>query len=111
RESRGSPFLIEELVRSNVSVMGRPEGDTLTTLTLGQLVAERVERLTGNARCLLELVAVSGRPVPVSVIAEASGTGDEVERAIAAARARRFLRTGLRDGREIVEMSHDRFRE
>jgi hypothetical protein len=111
RESRGSPFLIEELVRSNSHNAGRPEGDTLATLTLSQMVVQRMERLTADARLLLEVMAVGGRPLPVSVIAEASCTGERAEAAIAAARARRFLRTGLRDGREIVEMSHDRFRE
>ncbi len=111
RESRGSPFLVEELVRHNVNIAGRPEGDTLDGLSLEQMVAQRLERLPDDARRLLEVVAVGGRPLPVSVIAQASGAGDGVERAIAAAHARRFLRTGLRDGREIVEMSHDRFRE
>jgi serine/threonine protein kinase/tetratricopeptide (TPR) repeat protein len=110
RESRGSPFLIEELVRSNASIVGRPDGETLTTLTLAQMVMQRLERLTDDARLLLEVVAVGGRPLPVSVVAQASGTAD-VEKAIAAGRARRFLRTGLLDGRETVEMSHDRFRE
>jgi tetratricopeptide (TPR) repeat protein len=110
RESRGSPFLIEELVRSNANLLGS-EGATLATLTLEQMVAQRLERLTGDARLVVEVVAVGGRPISVSVIAQASGAGDGVEEAIAAARARRFLRTGLRDGHEIVEMSHDRFRE
>jgi tetratricopeptide (TPR) repeat protein/predicted Ser/Thr protein kinase len=111
RESRGSPFLIEELVRSNASIVSRPEGETLAALTLSEMVARRLERLTDEARLLLEIVAVGGRPLPVSIVAEASGIGDQVEKAITAARARRFLRTGLRDGHEIVEMSHDRFRE
>ena len=94
RESRGSPFLIEELVRSNSHNAGRPEGDTLATLTLSQMVVQRMDRLTPDARLLLEVMAVGGRPLPVSVIAEASGTGERAETAIAAARARRFLRTG-----------------
>jgi serine/threonine protein kinase/tetratricopeptide (TPR) repeat protein len=111
REARGSPFLVEELVRSNAGAAGRPEGETLPTLTLGEMVAHRLDRLTDEARLVVEIVAVGGRPLPVSIVAQASETGDAVERAIAAARARRFLRTGLRDGREIVEVTHDRFRE
>jgi serine/threonine protein kinase len=111
RESAGSPFLIEELVRSNVSTLGRPDGATLAILTLDQMVAQRLERLPDHVRLLLEIVAVGGRPLPVSIVALASGIGEAVEEAIAVARARRFVRAGLRDGREFVESSHDRFRE
>ncbi len=111
RESRGSPFLVEELVRHNVNLAARDDGATLGAITLGEMVAQRLDRLSNDARRLLEIVAVGGRPLPVAVIAQASGIGDGVENAIAAARARRFLRTGLRDGQEIVETSHDGFRQ
>ncbi|HEX3772682.1 MAG TPA: protein kinase [Polyangiaceae bacterium] len=119
RESQGSPFLVEELVRHNMNLLAgtpdglsiRPDGATLDALTLVQMVAQRVERLSDEARRVLEVVAVGGRPLPVAVVAQASGAHDRVEEAIAAARARRFVRTGLRDGLEIVETSHDAFRE
>jgi serine/threonine protein kinase len=111
RESRGNPFLIEELARSNLGGGARPEGATLAVLTLDQMVSRRLERLPDEARLLLELVAVGGRPLPIAVIGQASGLGDGVDETIALVRARRFLRAGLRDGREVVETSHDRFRE
>jgi hypothetical protein len=112
RESGGNPFLIEELVRSNSNIVNRPAGETLTTLTLDQMVAQRLERLPDEARLLLEVLAVGGRPLPVSVVADASRlVGAQVEKAIASARARRLLRTGLRNGQETIEASHDRFGE
>ncbi len=111
RESRGSPFLIEELARTNRSALGREGGDTLQALTLARLVSDRLDWMSPAARRLLEIVAIGGRPLPVSVVAEASGLGDGAEEAIAAGRARRFLHAGLRDGKEFVETSHDRFRE
>jgi serine/threonine protein kinase len=119
RESQGSPFLVGELVRHNMNMLAgqpervsvRPGGATLDALTLSQMVAQRLDRLSDDARRLLEVVAVGGRPLPVLVAAQASGTGERAEEAIASARARRFLRTGLRDGVEIVETSHDAFRE
>jgi serine/threonine protein kinase len=119
RESQGSPFLVGELVRHNMNLLAgqpegvsaRPGGATLDVLTLSQMVAQRMDRLSDDARRLLEVVAVGGRPLPVVVAAQASGTDERAEEAIAAARARRFLRTGLRDGVEIVETSHDAFRE
>ncbi len=111
RESRGSPFLVEELVRHNVNLAHREDGATLEALTLAQMVAQRLDRLPDDARRLCEVVALGGRPLPVAVIAQASGCGEAVDQAIGAARARRLLRTGLRDGCEIVETSHDGFRQ
>jgi serine/threonine protein kinase len=111
RESRGNPFLIEELVRSNRGIAARSDGQTLAVLTLDQMVSQRLERLPDDARLLLEIVAVGGRPLPVSVVAQASGVGDAIDDVIALVSARRFVRGSLRDGKELVETSHDRFRE
>jgi serine/threonine protein kinase len=115
RESRGTPFLIEELVRSNrgESSRGDPTAPSLTlaVLSLEQMVGERLERLTDGARLLLELVAVGGRPVPVSLVAQASSIGAGLEEAINLGRSRRLLRTGLRDGRDVIETTNDRFCE
>ena len=110
RESRGSPFLIEELVRSNRGAQSSA-GATLGVLTLEQMVGERLARLSDEARRLLEIVAVAGRPLPVSIVAEAAGVQGSVNEVIAFVSARRFVRTGLRDGRDVVESSHDRYRE
>jgi hypothetical protein len=110
RESRGSPFLIEELVRSNRGAQSAT-GATLAVLTLDQMVAERLDRLPDPARRLIEIVAVGGRPLPVSVVAEASEAATSVNEVIGFLGARRFLRTGLRDGRDVVETIHDRIRE
>jgi eukaryotic-like serine/threonine-protein kinase len=110
RESRGSPFLIEELVRTNRGTSSNV-GATLAVLTLEQMVGERLARLPDEARRLLEIVAVGGCPLPVSIVAEASGLQDSVNEVIAFVSARRFVRIGLRDGRDVVETTHDRFRE
>ena len=63
RESRGSPFLIEELVRSN---RGTPAdaGATLAVVTLDQMVGQRLERVSADVRRFTEMVAVAGRPIP-----------------------------------------------
>jgi len=111
RESRGSPFLIEELVRSNRGLTPAAAGTTLAVLILDQMVSERLDRLPDQARQLVEIVAVSGRPLPVSVVASASGVEGGVHQIMSLPGARRFTRTGLRDGREVVETTHDRIRE
>jgi tetratricopeptide (TPR) repeat protein len=110
RESRGSPFLIEELIRSNRGVASA-SGATLAVLTLEQMVSERLDRLPEQARQLIEILAVSGRPLPLSVVASVSGAEGGVHEVMSLLSARRFARTGLRDGREVVETTHDRIRE
>jgi serine/threonine protein kinase/tetratricopeptide (TPR) repeat protein len=104
RESGGSPFLIEELAPSALSVDGG-------AVNLQQVVSRRLAALSDDARRMLEVIAVGGRPLPVSVVAEASGIQGSLADAIAAARANSFLRTGLRDGHEVVEPTHGRIRD
>ena len=104
RESGGSPFLIEELARYEPARRGR-------VVKLEELVSSRLAHIPDDARRMLEVIAVGGRPLPVSVVAEASGLQRSVGAAIDIARAHRFVRTGLRDGHEVVETSHGRIRD
>jgi tetratricopeptide (TPR) repeat protein len=110
RESRGSPFLIEELVRSNRGAASSP-GATLAVLSLDQMVTERLGRLPEEARRFVELLAVGGRPLPVSALAVAAEVEDSVDEVVTCLSTRRLLRTGFRDAREVVEPKHDRIRE
>jgi serine/threonine protein kinase len=114
QESGGSPFLIEELARSASGYHRVARGDMLTArpvLTLEHVLGERVARLPVNARRLLETVAIGGRPLPVWTVGTASGVEESATQLVALLRTRRFVRSGLREGREMVEMSHDRIRE
>jgi serine/threonine protein kinase/tetratricopeptide (TPR) repeat protein len=110
RESRGSPFLVGELVRSNLTVAPSSQG-ALRVLTIEQMVGQRFERLPQDAQRLLELIAVGGRPLPIAVAADAARIYDSVDDVVAMAISKRFVRTGLRGGNEVIEMSHDRIRE
>jgi hypothetical protein len=109
-ESQGSPFLIEELVRSNGGPASNPE-QTLALVTLDRIVGQRLERLPPDALRLVEIVAVGGRPLTLPVVGAASGLEDKVSEVVAFACARRFTRIGVRDGRDVVESIHDRIRE
>jgi serine/threonine protein kinase len=107
RESGGSPFLVEELSRSATSRL-LVERDT--RITLEEVVAERLDSLPEDARRLVEIVAIGGRPLPVSCVGDASQV-EAIDDIIALLSNRRFVRPGLRDGHEIVETVHDRIRE
>ncbi|HLK39288.1 MAG TPA: AAA family ATPase, partial [Polyangiaceae bacterium] len=114
RESGGNPFLIHELARS--SAASRLHGAGLDEakgpkVTLEQVVGERLARLPPDGRRLLEIVALGGRPLPVNIVGDASGVPDAVDSTIRLLCARRFVRSGLRDGHEVVETVHDRIRE
>jgi serine/threonine protein kinase len=113
-ESGGSPFLIEELVCS-LSDATRHEASIgaldFSAVTLDQMVSERSRKLPEEARRLLEVVAIEGRPVPVSIVASAAGVVARSDELLGLLRSQRFVRCGLREGHEVVEMSHDRVRE
>ncbi|HLK35136.1 MAG TPA: protein kinase [Polyangiaceae bacterium] len=141
REARGSPFLVEELVRSH----RREAGDvtSFVPLTLEQMVSQRLEKLPERVRALVEVVAVGGRPLPLRVVVAASGpesagsseakssddtpnasagssearartthaVDESLDRLLPSASVRRFVRAGVRDGHEVLEAVHDRIRE
>jgi serine/threonine protein kinase len=107
RESGGNPLLVEELTRSSI---GRPMTATGAKVTLEQMVGERLSQLSDDARRIAEIVAISGRPMPVSIVGDAAGVV-LTEDIVALLSMQRLLRSGLRDGREVVEPFHDRIRE
>jgi hypothetical protein len=113
RESAGSPFLIEELARGVVSDLQFPVHPSVDPGkgALEQMVSVRLSQLPDEARRCLELIAVSGRPVPVSIASEASELRQSPADTFMLLRSRRFIRSGMRDGREVVEVLHDRIRE
>jgi serine/threonine protein kinase len=120
RESGGSPFLVEELARGagddlrsgavNDAGASSPPGAGAAQLTLDQLIRTRLARLSAEARALVEVVAVAGRPLPIPILRDASG-GAGVDDAIGLLRTERFVRSGFRDGCEVIEPTHDRIRE
>jgi hypothetical protein len=109
RQSGGYPFFVHELVRhlQEGSVPGGAAGD----FTLGEVLWARVQRLPEEARRLLEVVAVAGRPVRLEDASRAAGLGGEERRALACLRSARLLRgAGPAEG-NAVETYHDRVRE
>jgi tetratricopeptide (TPR) repeat protein len=113
READGNPFLIEELARNVVSRSSAPARASVITgqTTLEEMVSDRLSQLPQDARRCLELIAVSGRPVPMAVASAAAELQQTPEETLVLLRARRFVRSGMRDGREVVEVVHDRIRE
>jgi hypothetical protein len=98
-ESRGSPFLLQELAR--LMREGRSS-------VVPELVAHGSRGLTPSSRRLLEVVAVAGRPVPLPVALSASGSGVN---ALLELIASHRVRLRMVDDHECIEPYHDRLRE
>jgi eukaryotic-like serine/threonine-protein kinase len=109
-EARGSPLLIEELVRSH-GHHGGAQGATLAALTLEQMVSRRLDELTPEVRRLAETIAVAGRPLPLTLVAVAAGLEKDVAGAIEQLQTQGLARAGFRNDREVAEPVHDRIRE
>jgi tetratricopeptide (TPR) repeat protein len=112
RESGGSPFFVHELAlaaragtrASDRAISPGPKG-------LDQVLWDRVQGLPAEARRLLEVVAVSGRPVGRAEACRAAGLVGDERAALAVLRSGRLIRsTGPIEGEEI-ETYHDRIRE
>ncbi len=110
RQSGGYPFFVHEQVRHLQE--GGPVGEeTAADFTLDDVLWARVQRLPAEARRLLEVVAVAGRPVPVEDACRAAGVEGEGPRALACLRSARLLRGTGPAERATVETYHDRVRE
>jgi hypothetical protein len=107
RESGGSPFLIEELASTESGVHRIAAG---ATPILERMLAERATGLPSDARQMLEVIAVGGRPMPVATVRDACAAEDRVHQTLALLRSRRLVRVGMRNGVEVVEACHDRVR-
>lgn len=122
RESGGSPFFIDELVRYArfESDFDAHRGDDVvpeTTpalhrrMTLDNLVQARLERLPPAAGRLLATVAVAGRPVDLEVARRTAGLEHDLPAILGVLRSASLLRMRRAREREEVETYHDRIRQ
>jgi tetratricopeptide (TPR) repeat protein len=103
RESGGNPLFTHELARSARGAAGVP--------SLEEVLWTRVMGLAGEARHLLEVVAVAGTPLRQDEAWAAAGLAAAQRGTLALLHAARLLRsTGLADT-DAVEVYHDRIRE
>ena len=105
REAAGNPFLLEQLAQHAT----RQDASDTRSATLGDMLRHRLETAPAGARRFLEMLAVSGKPMPPHVIYRAAGlTGDE-RQLVAILRSDHLLRHSGSASR--IEMYHDRMRE
>jgi serine/threonine protein kinase/tetratricopeptide (TPR) repeat protein len=121
RESGGSPFFISELARhaqtgdglTNRRAVGASKGDEmeLASISLDDMLHTRVARLTTDARHILEVIAVAGKPLSANITKQAAQIGFNWTQLINVLRAERFIRIRETQEQNKLETYHDRIRE
>jgi hypothetical protein len=110
REALGSPLMIGELSRVSESMFPRAPGAEEVSLADGLIVA-RLGTLSPKARCLVEVVALSGGPLPASVALRAADSHEHDRTLVHQLRAAHWLRALALDREDALDTFHDRMRE
>ncbi|HEX3449899.1 MAG TPA: protein kinase, partial [Isosphaeraceae bacterium] len=111
RESRGNPLFIDELVKHIQSVEPTDNWEEIGQLDLDEVLWSRIQRQPEDARRLLGVVAVSGRPISQALAFHASELGVGSRVALASLRSARLIRRVGQTQHDDVEIYHDRIRE
>ncbi|MDH5672501.1 MAG: protein kinase [Myxococcales bacterium] len=113
REARANPYLITELVEHLRRRAGDPNSglQSAEEVSIARALSARLEDLGPAPLTLLEMVAVSGRPVHESVIAELLATSMDLPGALSELRRAKLVRgVGAPDSR-AVGIYHESIRE
>jgi serine/threonine protein kinase len=106
REAQGSPFFAGEMMRYLATAGADARG-----MTLDGVIAARYRQLDAQARALLDVVALAGRPVAQVVALRAAELDETARVPVNALRAGHFARTRGPAPEDAIEPYHDRIRE
>jgi len=108
-EARGNPFFVAELVQYVTESVARNQ-DGLA-LSLEEVIAARLAKLPDDARALLDVLAVAGRPIAQMVALRAAGIRGKEQHAVSVLRQANLARTRGVRALDAIETYHDRIRE
>jgi len=113
RESAGNPFFIGELVRhARHDAVCFDAPSTGFPIRLVDVVEERLQSLSPEARRVLEIIAVFGRPIGAAEACRAAGVLENGPSVLSKLRASRLIRTTtFQTTQDRYETYHDRIRE
>jgi serine/threonine protein kinase len=113
-ESGGSPHVLTQLVRhiDERRTSGRASPETAKGLVSFERVLEqRLASLSTDARTLLELLSVAGRPVPEAMLTLVASFNIDLSTALTELRGNKLVRGVSAHHRRAVEIYHDTIRE
>jgi tetratricopeptide (TPR) repeat protein len=110
RETRGSPFFIQELARF-ISAAPSADAKMPSHVQLGDLLQARMQGLTAAARGILEVVSVAGGPLEQQVLLRAAGVGDAVRLTLQTLERECLIRTVAIEADRRTEVYHHRLRD
>ncbi|RME47996.1 MAG: hypothetical protein D6795_13405, partial [Deltaproteobacteria bacterium] len=109
KEGGGNPFLIEMLAR-----YAREHADRLSApsdaLSFRKVLSGRLADLPEAGRNVLEIIAVFGRPIPLSLLCELLPPETDFDTIDRLGRLK-WVRTTQREGADTLDIYHDRIRE
>lgn len=108
-DAGGHPYFVTELARSAKRVVGEHSAPE-SRRTLDGVISERVLSLPKAARKLLEVVALSGRPLPTWVAVDAAGISRADRSATLMLLTAHLARLTRIEGEDAIEAYHDRVR-
>ncbi|SIO66153.1 Serine/threonine protein kinase [Singulisphaera sp. GP187] len=112
RESGGNPLFVAELARHVQVEAGPAHGPGPSGgITLDEVLWQRISRLPDDARRLLEVIAVSSRPLRQTDACQCAERLDDERAAMGVLRSGRLIRGAGPTSVEEVETYHDRIRE
>ena len=111
RESGGNPLFIDELIKHIQAGAATDRWEAIGRLDLDEVLWARIQRQPEDARRLLGVVAVSGRPIRQSLAFQATELGPGGRAALASLRSARLIRCIGEAQHDEFETYHDRIRE
>jgi hypothetical protein len=111
RESEGNPIFVYELAQHTRTDRPADQAAVAGDITFEAVLWMRIQRLSPESRRLLEVVAVSGRPLRRSEAFRAAELGAEGWMALGTLRSGRLVRLTSPSEGDQIETYHDRIRE
>lgn len=107
KEAAGNPFFIKELA----SFVRSRGAEVAQSLRLEDVIQARVDALTVDARTMLDVLAVAGRPEARDLVQRASGLGGGFFRTVQILEAENLVFSTGTQAADKLEPYHDRIRE